>query len=82
MQVWDAKNKQFIFEDKYFGRDLKVGRDFQHALTRYFTSTASGEPNVLHHHIPTIYSKITHLGTLFPSPYSMRRVRSMANWMG
>lgn len=63
MQVWDARNKGYIFQDKYFGRDLKSGRDFQLALMRYITSTANGEPTVLYHHIPTIYSKITHLGT-------------------
>jgi Inositol polyphosphate kinase len=62
MQVWDARNEGYIFQDKYFGRDLKSGRDFQLALTRYITSTANGDPTVLHHHIPTIYSKITHLG--------------------
>jgi hypothetical protein len=64
MQVWDAHNKGYIFEDKYYGRDLRAGRDFQEALTRYITSTADGgRPHVLTHHIPTILSKITQLGT-------------------
>jgi inositol-hexakisphosphate kinase len=62
MQVWDAQMKGYIFEDKYYGRDLRVGRDFQNALTRYITSTADGESHVLTHHIPTILSKITQLG--------------------
>jgi inositol-hexakisphosphate 5-kinase len=62
MQVWDAKNKSYMFQDKYYGRDLKVGKDFQNALTRYITSTAGGEPHVLTHHIPTIISKIMQLG--------------------
>ena len=83
MQVWNANNKEYVFQDKYFGRDLKVGRDFQHALMRYITSTANGEPTVLHYHIPTIYSKITHLGTPFRFLYSMRCViQLMANGMG
>src|SRR5271155_3587729 len=63
MQVWDARSKGYIFEDKYYGRDLRAGRDFQEALTRYITSTADGgKPHVLTHHIPTILSKITQLG--------------------
>lgn len=65
MQVWDAKNKGYIFEDKYFGRDLRAGKDFQNALTRYITSTAEGEKRILTHHIPTIISKINQLGMTF-----------------
>ena len=65
MQVWDARNKSYMFQDKYYGRDLKVGKDFQNALTRYITSTATSEPRVLTHHIPTILSKISQLG-LYP----------------
>src|SRR5277367_4241628 len=69
MQVWDAHNKGYIFEDKYYGRDLRAGRDFQEALTRYITSTADGgKPHVLTHHIPTILSKITQLGKPPPFP--------------
>jgi len=62
MQVWDAKNKGYIFQDKYYGRDLRVGKDFQNALTRYLTSTAGGQEHVLTYHIPTILSKIQQLG--------------------
>lgn len=63
MQVWDAKNKGYIFQDKYYGRDLRAGKDFQNALARYITSTAGGEPDVLTYHIPKIISKITQLGS-------------------
>ena len=35
MQTWDIKKQEYLFEDKYFGRDLKSGRDFQNALTRF-----------------------------------------------
>lgn len=66
MQVWDAQNKEYIFQDKYYGRDLHVGKDFQNALTRYITSTSGGESHVLTYHIPTILSKITQLG---PPPF-------------
>ena len=35
MQVWNVKEQSYIFEDKYFGRDLKAGNEFQAALTRF-----------------------------------------------
>ncbi|EEH48981.2 inositol polyphosphate kinase KCS1 [Paracoccidioides brasiliensis Pb18] len=35
MQVWNVKNQNYLFEDKYFGRDLTAGRQFQDALTRF-----------------------------------------------
>ncbi|KAL2821465.1 SAICAR synthase-like protein [Aspergillus granulosus] len=35
MQTWNVKKQEYIFEDKYFGRDLKSGREFQDALTRF-----------------------------------------------
>ena len=35
MQVWNVKEQSYLFEDKYFGRDLKAGDEFQAALTRF-----------------------------------------------
>ncbi|KAJ9491761.1 hypothetical protein VN97_g1506 [Penicillium thymicola] len=35
MQSWNVKKQEYIFEDKYFGRDLRSGREFQDALTRF-----------------------------------------------
>ncbi|KAL2800594.1 SAICAR synthase-like protein [Aspergillus keveii] len=35
MQTWNVKKQEYSFEDKYFGRDLKSGREFQDALTRF-----------------------------------------------
>ena len=35
MQVWNVKEQSYLFEDKYFGRNLKAGREFQDALTRF-----------------------------------------------
>ncbi|KAJ5690034.1 hypothetical protein N7462_004426 [Penicillium macrosclerotiorum] len=35
MQAWNVKKQEYLFEDKYFGRDLKSGREFQDALTRF-----------------------------------------------
>jgi hypothetical protein len=53
MQVWNVKTQSYVFEDKYFGRDLKAGAEFQSALTRYFfdgmdyASALQHIPNVL-----------------------------------
>lgn len=35
MQVWNVKEQSYLFEDKYYGRDLKAGHEFQAALTRF-----------------------------------------------
>ena len=36
MQVWNVKTQSYVFEDKYFGRDLRAGGEFQAALRRFF----------------------------------------------
>ncbi|KZF19447.1 SAICAR synthase-like protein [Xylona heveae TC161] len=59
MQVWNAKTKSYLFEDKYFGRDLKAGREFQDALTRFLYDGATYTRTT--RHIPTILEKITQL---------------------
>ncbi len=40
MQIWNVKSQSYVFEDKYFGRDLKAGKEFQDALKRFFLSMA------------------------------------------
>jgi hypothetical protein len=53
MQSWNVKKQEYTFEDKYFGRDLKSGREFQDALTRFlydgvsYTSVAKRIPVIL-----------------------------------
>lgn len=53
MQAWNVKKQEYVFEDKYFGRDLKSGREFQDALTRFlydgvsYTSVAKKIPIIL-----------------------------------
>lgn len=53
MQAWNVRKQEYIFEDKYFGRDLKSGREFQDALTRFlydgvsYTSVAKKIPVIL-----------------------------------
>ncbi|KAK2754849.1 hypothetical protein FQN54_006742 [Arachnomyces sp. PD_36] len=53
MQAWNVKKQEYLFEDKYFGRDLKAGREFQSALTRFlydgvnYTSVTKKIPGIL-----------------------------------
>ncbi|PGH17111.1 hypothetical protein AJ80_04986 [Polytolypa hystricis UAMH7299] len=53
MQVWNVKKQEYLFEDKYFGRDLTAGREFQDALTRFlydgvsYTSVTKKIPLIL-----------------------------------
>lgn len=36
MQTFDVKTQDYVWQDKYYGRDLKAGREFQEALTAFF----------------------------------------------
>lgn len=62
LQVWDAKKQTYIFQDKYFGRDLKAGMEFQNALTRFLYDGVDYS-SVLRH-IPTILAKLSRLEIL------------------
>ncbi|OJD37741.1 inositol hexaphosphate kinase kcs1 [Diplodia corticola] len=59
MQVWNVKTQSYVFEDKYFGRDLKAGKEFQDALTRFFFD-GHGYTSATKH-IPVILEKISTL---------------------
>lgn len=62
LQVWDVATQSYIFQDKYFGRKLKAGREFQDALQRFLydgVDTAS-----ILRHIPTILYKLSELEVL------------------
>ncbi|KAL2069680.1 hypothetical protein VTL71DRAFT_14359 [Oculimacula yallundae] len=59
LQVWDVKSQSYIFQDKYFGRDLKVGLEFQNALKR-FLYDGIDYSSVLRH-IPPILVKLSKL---------------------
>ena len=59
MQVWNVKKQFYLFEDKYFGRDLKAGRDFQNALIRFLYDGVS-YTSVLRH-IPVVLEKLEKL---------------------
>lgn len=59
MQVWNAKKEEYIFEDKYAGRDLKAGREFQDALKRFLYDGVT-YASILRH-IPVVLGKIDKL---------------------
>jgi inositol-hexakisphosphate kinase len=56
MQVWSIKTHSYSFEDKYFGRDLKAGREFQNALVR-FLYDGNSNASILRH-IPVMLVKL------------------------
>jgi hypothetical protein len=59
MQIWNVKTQSYIFEDKYFGRDLKAGKEFQDALKRFFWDGSGYK--AANRHIPIILEKISKL---------------------
>jgi hypothetical protein len=59
MQIWNVKSQSYVFEDKYFGRDLKAGKEFQDALKRFFFDGIGYKAAV--RHIPVILKKINAL---------------------
>jgi inositol-hexakisphosphate kinase len=56
MQVYNVRKQTYIFEDKYFGRDLKAGGEFREALKRFFYD-GIGHAQALKH-IPAVLEKI------------------------
>jgi inositol-hexakisphosphate 5-kinase len=62
LQVWDVRTERYIYLDKYFGRNLHVGREFQDALTRFLYDGVDYS-SVLRH-IPTILRKLSELEVL------------------
>jgi len=59
MQIWNVKTQSYAFEDKYYGRDLKAGKEFQDALKRFFWDGTGY--NAALRHIPVILEKISAL---------------------
>ncbi|KAI5864308.1 SAICAR synthase-like protein [Durotheca rogersii] len=59
LQSWDAKSQTYIFKDKYYGRTLKAGEEFQDALTMFLYDGVDYS-SVLKH-IPTIIQKLNQL---------------------
>ena len=56
MQTFNVRKQQPAYEDKYFGRDLKAGREFREALTRFLYDGVSYSS--VTKRIPTILDKL------------------------
>ncbi|KAI0502934.1 hypothetical protein F5B22DRAFT_652586 [Xylaria bambusicola] len=59
LQTWDAKSQTYIFRDKYYGRDLKAGKEFQDTLTMFLYDGV--DLSSVLRHIPTILQKLNQL---------------------
>ncbi|KAK0651492.1 hypothetical protein B0T16DRAFT_80574 [Cercophora newfieldiana] len=59
LQVWDVKTQAYVFKDKYYGRDLKKGQEFQDALTRFLYDGV--DRSSILRHIPTVLQKLDQL---------------------
>ncbi|OAL29968.1 hypothetical protein AYO22_01874 [Fonsecaea multimorphosa] len=62
MQTFNAKTQKVSYEDKYYGRDLKAGREFRDALTRFLYDGLSYHS--VARHIPTILHKLSKLESM------------------
>ena len=62
MQTFNVKKQQPSYEDKYFGRDLKAGREFREALTRFLYDGVSYSS--VTRHIPGILDRISKLESM------------------
>lgn len=59
LQVWDAQTETYVFQDKYYGRNLKAGDEFQEALTRFLYD--GKDLSSILRHIPNILHKLSQL---------------------
>ncbi|KAK4156392.1 hypothetical protein C8A00DRAFT_12680 [Chaetomidium leptoderma] len=59
LQVWDVETQSYVFKDKYYGRELKRGAEFQAALTRFLYDGVD-RASILRH-IPTVLQKLDEL---------------------
>ncbi|SPQ20573.1 ae7d61e7-e4e5-4ade-9229-47d81b6f2260 [Thermothielavioides terrestris] len=59
LQVWDVKTQSYEFRDKYYGRELKPGAEFQAALTRFLYDGV--DRGSILRHIPTVLHKLDEL---------------------
>lgn len=59
LQVWNVKTQSYKFQDKYFGRKVKAGIEFQRALQRFLYNGV--DLNSILRHIPVILKKLGQL---------------------
>ncbi|CRG83869.1 putative inositol polyphosphate kinase C970,08 [Talaromyces islandicus] len=70
MQTWNIKKQEYLFEDKYYGRDLSSGREFQDALTRFLYDGVSNRSIVKK--IPSILGQLSTLENMIRNLKSYR----------
>ncbi|GJN73993.1 hypothetical protein PLICBS_008077 [Purpureocillium lilacinum] len=59
LQVWNVQTQTYEFQDKYFGRRLKAGQEFQDALQSFLYNGVDLE-SILRH-IPVVLKKLSQL---------------------
>lgn len=59
LQVWNAKTGSYDFQDKYFGRRVKAGAEFQGALQKFLYNGV--ELQSILRHIPVVLRKLAQL---------------------
>ncbi|KAL2159785.1 hypothetical protein VTH06DRAFT_1918 [Thermothelomyces fergusii] len=59
LQVWNVQTQSYVFKDKYYGRELKRGPEFQAALTRFLYDGV--DLGSILRHIPTVLQKLDEL---------------------
>lgn len=59
LQVWNNKTQSYDFQDKYFGRRVKAGAEFQNALQKFLYNGVD-QQSILRH-IPVILRKLAQL---------------------
>ncbi|KAF0644803.1 hypothetical protein FPSE5266_11513 [Fusarium pseudograminearum] len=59
LQVWNAEKQTYDFQDKYYGRKLKVGNEFQGALQKFLYD--GQDLHSILRHIPVVLKKLGQL---------------------
>ncbi|KAL2684628.1 hypothetical protein Neosp_005707 [[Neocosmospora] mangrovei] len=59
LQVWNARSQTYDFQDKYYGRKLKVGEEFQGALQKFLYNGL--DLHSILRHIPVVLKKLGQL---------------------
>lgn len=59
LQVWDVESQSYVFKDKYYGRSIKAGQEFQEALTRFLYDGV--DKGSILRHVPTVLQKLSEL---------------------
>ncbi|KAH7257764.1 hypothetical protein BKA59DRAFT_120709 [Fusarium tricinctum] len=59
LQVWNVEKETYDFQDKYYGRKLKAGDEFQGALTKFLYNGV--DLHSVLRHIPVVLKKLAQL---------------------